>query len=283
MSNAKIDAICHSEDSPNFSNTILAFETSHEELERIVGVYWHLFAAHSEGDFKKLAEEISPLLSAHTNDYMLNAKLFSRIESVYKNDDNIEYDEHDTKLMEDIYKTFIRNGASLSDKDKENLRGLDKELSMLSPKFSNNVLDAQNAFELWVTDESELDGLPEDAVSAASQAAKAKNKEGEWLFTLQMASYIPFMTYSNKRHLRETLFKATVIESVQVGDGCAQNSLGDINGDSLINILDVIIVVNVVLGINPDDNCELELSDLNGDGILNILDIVIVVNIVLGN
>ena len=92
---------------------------------------------------------------------------------------------------------FLRNGASLDDENKENLRNLDQELSMLSPKFSNNVLDAQNAFELWVTDESDLDGLPKDAISAASQAAKAKNKEGQWLFTLQMASYIPFMTYSN--------------------------------------------------------------------------------------
>ena len=96
----------------------------------------------------------------------------------------------------------------MNGKEKESLRALDKELSMLSPKFSNNVLDAQNAFELWVTDDSDLDGLPQDAVAAASQAAKAKNKEGQWLFTLQMASYIPFMTYSNKRHLRETLFKA---------------------------------------------------------------------------
>jgi len=208
ISNQKIDTICNCEDNPDFDNTILAFETSHEELGRIVGIYWHLFAAHSEGDFKKLAEEISPLLSSHTNDYMLNATLFSRIESVYKNADNLEYNEHDTKLMEDIYKTFIRNGASLSDKEKDNLRALDKELSMLSPKFSNNVLDAQNAFELYITDESDLDGLPKDAVSAAYQAAKAKNKEGEWLFTLQMASYIPFMTYSNKRHLREALFKA---------------------------------------------------------------------------
>ena len=83
MSNNKIDTICSCEDSPNFNNTILAFETSHEDLERIVGIYWHLFAAHSEGDFKKLAEEISPLLSSHTNDYMLNATLFSRIESLF--------------------------------------------------------------------------------------------------------------------------------------------------------------------------------------------------------
>ena len=206
-SNAKIEAITSSVDIPSFENTVLAFETSHEDLERIVGIYWHLFAANSEGEFKKLAEEISPLLSSHTNDYMLNANLFSRIESVYKNDTNVDYDEHDSKLIENVYKMFLRNGASLDDENKENLRNLDQELSMLSPKFSNNVLDAQNAFELWVTDESDLDGLPKDAISAASQAAKAKNKEGQWLFTLQMASYIPFMTYSNKRHLREKLFK----------------------------------------------------------------------------
>ena len=90
MSNLKIDAICTCKDKADFNNTILAFETLHEDLERIVGTYWHLFAAHSQGDFKKLAEQISPLLSSHTNDYMLNSKLFNRITYVHKNDSNIK-------------------------------------------------------------------------------------------------------------------------------------------------------------------------------------------------
>ena len=208
ISNVKIDSICNSNEEASFDNTILELETSHEDLQRIVGVYWHLFGAHSEGDFKKLAQEISPIISSHTNDYMLNATLFKRIKDVYDNRSNMNYDEHDLKLIEDTHQAFIRNGASLNDSDKEKLRNLDQELSLLSPKFSNNVLDAQNSFEMWVTDQNDLEGLPEDAINAASESAKQKDKENQWLFTLQMASYLPFMTYSKKRHLREHLFKA---------------------------------------------------------------------------
>ena len=207
ISNAKLGNICNNDKEASFENTILELEMSHEDLGRIVGVYWHLFGADSEGDFKKLAQEISPIISSHTNDYMLNAELFKRIKKVYDNRSNMNYDEHDSKLIEDTHQAFIRNGASLSDSDKELLRGLDKELSLLSPRFSNNVLDAQNSFEMWVTDKNDLEGLPEDAINAAAESATKKNKENHWLFTLQMASYLPFMTYSKKRHLREYLFK----------------------------------------------------------------------------
>tara|TARA_Y100001970_G_scaffold42776_1_gene53243 strand:- start:14757 stop:16790 length:2034 start_codon:yes stop_codon:yes gene_type:complete len=208
ISNSKIDNICNLNEDASFENTVLELETSHEDLQRIVGIYWHLFGAHSQGEFKKLAQEISPIISSHTNDYMLNEKLFRRIKDVYDNRLSMNYDEHDLKLIDDTYQSFIRNGASLSDQDKEKLRNLDKELSVLSPKFSNNVLDAQNSFEMWLTDENDLEGLPEDAINAAKESAKEKNKEDQWLFTLQMASYLPFMTYSKKRHLREELSKA---------------------------------------------------------------------------
>ena len=208
ISNSKIDSICNSNEEASFENTILELETSHEDLQRIVGIYWHLFGAHSEGDFKSLAQEISPIVSSHTNDYMLNPNLFQRIQTVYNNRLNMNYDEHDLKLTEDTYQAFIRNGASLSDSDKEALRNLDQELSLLSPKFSNNVLDAQNSFEMWITNEEDLEGLPEDAINAAKESAKNKGKDEQWLFTLQMSSYLPFMTYSKKRHLRERLFKA---------------------------------------------------------------------------
>ena len=208
ISNAKIESICSCNEEPSFENTILELETSHEDLQRIVGVYWHLFGAHSEGDFKQLAQKISPIVSSHTNDYMLNAELFKKIKKVYDNRLDMDYNEHDLKLIEDTYQSFIRNGASLNDSDKENLRNLDQELSVLSPKFSNNVLDAQNSFEMWISDKEDLEGLPEDAINAASESAKKKDRGNEWLFTLQMSSYLPFMTYSKKRNLREKLFKA---------------------------------------------------------------------------
>ena len=208
ISNDKIKLICDSNDNPTFENTILELETSHEDLERIVGVYWHLFGAHSEGEFKSLAQEISPLISSHTNDYMLNSILFNKINSVFENRVNHEYDEHDLKLIEDTFQSFIRNGASLNDSDKEKLRKLDQSLSLLSPKFSNNVLDAQNSFEMWIDNKEDLAGLPQDAIDAAAESAKKKNQSDKWLFTLQMSSYLPFMTYSQKRNLREHLFKA---------------------------------------------------------------------------
>ena len=207
-SNSIIENICDNKEEPNFKNTILRLETSHEDLEKVVGVYWHLFGAHSDSDFKMLAQDISTIISAHTNDYMLNEKLFKRIEVVHANNASINYDEHDAKLLDDTYKSFIRNGASLSSNSKEKLRSLDEQLSKLSPQFSNNVLDAQNNFEMWITSEDDLEGLTQDAINAAYESGKAQNKEGEWLFTLQMPSYLPFMTYSKKRHLREHLFKA---------------------------------------------------------------------------
>jgi len=208
VSNKIIKEICQFREEPTFENTILKLETSHEDLERIVGVYWHLFGANSEGEFKKLAQKISPIISAHTNDYMLNENLYNRIKIVFDNKESKNYDEHDMKLINDTHKAFIRNGASLSNEKKEELRNLDKELSLLSPQFSNNVLDAQNSFELWITDKEDLEGLSNDTIEAAYEAGKNKGKEGQWLFTLQMSSYLPFMTYSKKRHLREHLFKA---------------------------------------------------------------------------
>ena len=203
-----IDKIIAQENEPTFENTILAFETHCEDLNRIVGIYWHLFGADSDSDYKKLASTISPKLAEYGSYYRLNEDLFLRIKKVYDDQHSLSYDEYDEKLLEDVYLEFTRNGASLNSKDKESLRKLDKEISLLSPKFSNNVLDAQNSFEMWITDEQDLDGLPDSAISAASKAARENKKEGQWLFTLQMASYLPFMTYSTNRELRQRLFLA---------------------------------------------------------------------------
>jgi len=210
-SKANMELIYKDTSTPTFDNTILAFETSSEELGRVVGAYWFLFGTNSDSDFKSLAQKISPMMSMHKNDYVLNAELYRRIKFVYdsRNDSSNDYDEHDMKLIEDTHKFFVRNGASLNDDDKESLRTIDQELSTLSPKFSNNTLDAQNEFQLWITDEDDLDGLPDNSISAAKEAAKNKNEPNKWLITLQMASYLPFMTYSKKRHLREQLLKAS--------------------------------------------------------------------------
>ncbi len=203
-----INDIVSNQSSPDFKNTILAFEVANESLGMATGIYWHLFGAHSDGEHKKLADTISPMLASYQNDYILNADLFEKIKHVYDNMDSFNLGEHESKLTEDVYIFFKRNGAALSDDKKEELRKIDEELSLLSPKFSNNVLSDQNNFELWITNENDLDGLPANAIASAKHIATEKGKSDQWLFTLQMPSYIPFVTYSSKRHLREKMAKA---------------------------------------------------------------------------
>ena len=208
LSKSNIKSIIECNDEPDFKNTIEKFETASEQLGMVSGVYWHLFGAHSDGEHKKLADQISVKMSEYQNDYVLNKSLFAKIESVYKNRSEMNLDVHEMKLTEDVYVFFKRNGASLSDEEKVKLREIDKQLSSLSPKFSNNSLSAQNNFELWISNEDDLDGLPDTAIDAAKYAAIEKDRKDEWLFTLQFPSYIPFITYSSKRHLREKMIKA---------------------------------------------------------------------------
>ena len=203
-----IEAIVNNQNSADFDNTIEQFEIASELLGMISGVYWHLFGSHGSPDLKKLADEISLKMSNYQNDYVLNKALFSKIDKVYNDRLGANLDKHQLKLTEDVYIYFKRNGASLSDDDKVKLRKIDVDLSALSPKFSNNVLSAQNKFELWITNESDLEGLTDTSIDAAKVAAIKKGKEQEWLFTLQFPSYIPFLTYSAKRHLREKMLKA---------------------------------------------------------------------------
>ena len=203
-----IETIVNNQEPAGFDNTIEQFEIANELLGMISGVYWHLFGSHGSTDLKKLADEISLKMSNYQNDYVLNKALFSKIEKVYSKRVDANLDKHQLKLTEDIYIYFKRNGASLSDDSKVKLRKIDAELSALSPKFSNNVLSAQNKFELWIGNESDLEGLTDTSIDAAKVAAIKKGKEEEWLFTLQFPSYIPFLTYSAKRHLREKMLKA---------------------------------------------------------------------------
>jgi len=204
----KIKIISTNTQKPTFENTIVALEVASENLEYITSIYGHLYSAEADTDLKKLAETIFPMLTLFKNKFMLNSELFKKIKYVYDNIDTYNVDEHDKKLTEELYSQFKRNGAELKNKDKENLKEIDQQLSTLSPKFSKNLLNAQNEYELWITSKEDLEGLPKGIVNAAAQGAKDKGKEGQWLFTLQMPSYMPFMTYSKKRHLREELTKA---------------------------------------------------------------------------
>lgn len=193
----------------SFANTILALEQSAEKVDRISAVYFNLFSAEASPELQTLAQEISPLLSAYSSDISLDDQIFQKVKFVYDHRAELQLQGEDLRLTEKFYKDFSRNGALLPNAKKEELRQLDQELAVLSPKFSENVLKATNAFELWITDESDLDGLPDGAREAAAIAAEQKGQKGKWLITLHGPSLIPFMTYSKKNQLREKIWRAS--------------------------------------------------------------------------
>lgn len=197
----------------SFENTILALEQASEKVDRISNIYFNLFSAEANDAHQSLAQEISPLLSAYSSDVSLDDELFQKIKFVYDHRSDLKLQGEELRLTEKVYKDFSRNGALLDAGKKQQLRELDQELSVLSPQFSENVLKATNAFELWITDEAGLEGLPEGVREAAAMAAQQKGKAGQWLFTLHAPSLIPFMTYSARSDLREKIWRASSSKS----------------------------------------------------------------------
>ncbi len=201
---AEIDAIVNNPDAPTFENTMEALEFSGEQLDSISSIFFNLNAAETNDIIQKIAQEVSPLLSEFSNDITLNEALFKRIKSVYNSKETLNLSPEQQTLLDKKYKSFSRNGANLPDDKKEKLREIDKQLSQLKLKFGENVLAETNKFEMLITDESQLSGLPEGAMEAAKQLAESKNKEG-WLFTLDYPSYIAFVTYADNRELRKKI------------------------------------------------------------------------------
>tara|TARA_Y100000782_G_C10187692_1_gene267784 strand:+ start:3238 stop:5280 length:2043 start_codon:yes stop_codon:yes gene_type:complete len=204
---SEINAIVSNTDAPTFENTILALEFSGEKVGRIAEIFFNLNSAETNDAIQKLAQEISPLLSEYRNDILLNEKLFQRIDTVYQNELSQLTGQEEKALLEKTWKGFVRNGAKLSDEAKEQLRKIDMELSKLSLTYGEHLLADTNNFQLHITNEEDLAGLPEGAKDAAAETAKEKALEG-WVFTLQYPSYIPFMMYAEKRELREQLYRA---------------------------------------------------------------------------
>ena len=207
MAKAEIDAIVNNPNVPTFENTIEALEFSGETLDRLSSVFFNLNSAETNEEIQKIAQEVSPLLSEFSNDIRLNKELFKRVQMIYDIKDEMSLTPEQNMLLTKKYRSFVRNGANLNDEDKNKLREIDKKLAKLSLQFGENVLAETNAFELHITNESELKGLPEGAKEAARSLAKEKGKDG-WIITLDYPSYIPFMTYVEDRHLREKLSKA---------------------------------------------------------------------------
>ncbi|WP_340074330.1 M3 family metallopeptidase [Leptobacterium sp. I13] len=201
---AVIDVITSNPDAPSFKNTIEALEYSGEQLDRITNIFFNLNSAETNETIQNIAQEISPLLTEFGNDIRLNKVLFAKVKTVYEEREKLNLTKEQSMLLERKYKSFSRNGANLSDDKKKQLRTIDKELAQLSLKFGEHVLAETNKFELHITNEADLKGLPEGAVEAAKNLAESKNKTG-WVFTLNYPSYIPFMTYAKNRKLRKKM------------------------------------------------------------------------------
>lgn len=200
----EIDEIVKSKGTPTFKNTLEALDKSGETLSRITAIFFNLNSAETNDKIQKIAQEVSPWLSEFKNNMILNKELFARIKWVYQQKDNLKLSAEQGTLLNKTYKNFVRNGANLSSEKKSDLRKIDSELSKLSLQFGENVLAETNAFKMIITDENDLEGLPESAKETAKESAKQKGKTG-WLFTLDHPSYIPFVTYAKNRELRKKI------------------------------------------------------------------------------
>ena len=200
----EIDEIIHTTALATFKNTIEALEYSGEALDRLSSIFFNLNSAETSNEMQKIAQEVTPLLTEFGNDIALNEDLFKRVKAVFDYKTNLNLSTEQTTLLEKKYKSFTRNGALLSNDKKTRLREIDAELAQLQLTFGENTLAETNNFELHITNEQDLKGLPDGAKEAAADLAKSKNKTG-WLFTLDFPSYMPFVTYIENRALRKEM------------------------------------------------------------------------------
>lgn len=204
LAKKEIDQIVANPEAPSFANTIEALSFAGDTLDRVSNIFFNLHSAETNDEIQKIAQQVSPLLSEFSNDITLNPELFARVKSVYEQKANLDLTPEQTTLLDKKYKGFSRNGANLPEDKKAALREIDKELSRLSLEFGENVLEETHDFELHITNENDLAGLPEGIVEAAKEEANTRNKDG-WVFTLDYPSYIPFVTYADNRELRKKM------------------------------------------------------------------------------
>lgn len=206
----EIEAIVNTDEMPDFENTIAALDRSGFLLTEVNSVFYNLQSAHTSDELQQIAQEAAPMLSKHSDDILLNDGLFQRVKAVYDNRSNMELTREQEMLLDKTYKRFARNGALLNDEQKETLRGINSELSLLSLKFGDNLLAENNAFQLVIEDEKDLAGLPQSVRDAAADAARGQGLDEKWLITLQSPSRVPFLQYAENRNLREKVMKAYI-------------------------------------------------------------------------
>jgi peptidyl-dipeptidase Dcp len=206
--NQEVDQIINLANAPDFVNTIEALDKSGELLGRVSNVFFNVKEANTNDSIDQIAEVVAPLLSQHTDAVNLNEKLFARVQAVENQKEKLNLNREQSRLLEETYKRFVRGGVNLAADKKEEFKKINTDLSLLELKFGNNMLAETNNFKMVIDKKEDLAGLPESVTVAASDEAKAAKMEGKWIFTLQKPSWIPFVTYSQKRDLREKLYKA---------------------------------------------------------------------------
>lgn len=210
--NQLINAIIENTEAPTFENTIVALDNSSPILDRTSAVFFNMTEAETTDSLTALSMKIAPVLSEHSDNIFLNQALFKKVDTVYQQEIDGLYtlNTEQKRLLDKVYKSFVRSGANLSGDKQARLREINKELSTLGITFSNNILNENNAFKLFVDKEEELAGLPESFCQSAAEEAKAVGQEGKWLFTLHNASRLPFLQYSENRPLREKMYNAYI-------------------------------------------------------------------------
>ncbi|GAB3717305.1 M3 family metallopeptidase [Flavobacterium koreense] len=211
---AEIDAIITNSEAPTFENTIVALDFSGENLDRLSSIFFNLNSAETCDEMQKIAQEVSPLLTEFSNDIALNEDLFKRVKAVYDQKDSFTLTTEQATLLDKKFKGFSRNGALLNEDDKLKLREIDTELAKIKLTYGENVLAETNNYQLHITNEEDLKGLPDGAKEMAASLAKSKNLEG-WVFTLDFPSYLPFVTYVENRELRKEIAIAAGKKSFQ--------------------------------------------------------------------
>ena len=224
---AEIDAIINNPEAPTFENTLEVMDFSGNSLDRLSSIFFNLNSAETSEEMQKIAQEVSPLLTEFSNDITLNEDLFKRIKSVYDQKDSLDLTTEQQTLLDKKYKGFVRNGALLNNKQKTKLREIDTQLAKLKLTYGENVLAETNNYQLHITNENDLSGLPEGVIEAAKSEAEYRQLEG-WIFTLDMPSYLPFMTYADNRELRKELAIAAGKKAFQNNQYDNQNNVKDI-------------------------------------------------------
>jgi len=205
---AEIEAIVNNSAAPDFENTIVAFDRSGELLNSVNAIFGGLNGANTSPEMQEIAKQSTPMMSAHRNEIRFNQQLFEKIKSVYDQREGLGLEPEQIRLVEKIYDDFARNGAALPEEQRNELKAINERISMVSLQLGQNLLAENNGFKLIIDNEEDLAGLPPAVLSAAAEEAKAAGQEGKWVFTLAKPSWTPFLQFSERRDLREKLYRA---------------------------------------------------------------------------